>query len=724
MPAKSSRRFRLGISLATCALIQFSGFSGAAWAQESESKSTRPPVTPVTIASELRSLSPGAPLSDRALVQRPQAVKGAVSWSIETRRHRGIIYGVAISPDSKWLASGGIDGIVRIWNMETGEFTRALVGHDSYVFSLAFSPDGRTLASAGSWDYTARLWDTRTGMMLKTFKHEGYVSKVNWSADGRILFVGGTDSGAAVLWDVTRGAEVSKKNFGQPILASTFSPSGQTFAVSSRQGLPQLLDASTYQLKRTLGDDVGDVTSLAWHPDGKLLAATNAKGTRIWDDSASKVVRTIPGAAYAVAWSPDGKTLAISASGTAVQLWDAETEATKATATLPITATTIHWSPDGNTVVGHNNSGVSVFDVAENKVRFRLAGGTVPQANWARTGRAVLFGVGTKTLNVWELGQNKPLHTFEGHAAVINAAALTPSGKVLATASSDKTVKIWDVATGKELQTLQGHAGAVNALAWSANGKALASASSDKTVKLWDAPTGELTKTLEGHKESVSVLAWGSKALASGSLDQNVHIWNPQSGQLSRSIPMFMPVMSLAWTNDGQLLAGGGPMQTLFIWNASTGAVLKKLDRPGSPPSVAALAWPTSPAMIASGRGNHTIQIWDLQNDKVLHDLKALAPVHSVGWTFDSKTLVAGIQDRCVRSWDAASGLIRATVVAEEDRAALVSAEGHYRILPEGESDLVCVIQSNAGQDTYPIAELNSKFRFKNSPSLVKLTSE
>jgi hypothetical protein len=101
-----------------------------------------------------------------------------------------------------------------------------------------------------------------------------------------------------------------------------------------------------------------------------------------------------------------------------------------------------------------------------------------------------------------------------------------------------------------------------------------------------------------------------------------------------------------------------------------------------------------------------------------------MAPVHSIAWSLDGKTVVAGIQDRCIRSWDAASGLLRATVVTEEDRAAIVSAEGHYRSLPEGDSDLVCVMQTAAGQETYHISDLAAKFRFKNNPALVKLTSE
>src|SRR5438094_974842 len=81
--------------------------------------------------------------------------------------HRGYLATSALSPDGKKLATGGLDGIVRVWDADTGEFLRALVGHNSYVYGLAWSPDGTVLASAGSFDGTARLWDAATGMPLR-----------------------------------------------------------------------------------------------------------------------------------------------------------------------------------------------------------------------------------------------------------------------------------------------------------------------------------------------------------------------------------------------------------------------------------------------------------------------------------------------------------------------------------------------------------------------------
>jgi WD40 repeat protein len=78
----------------------------------------------------------------------------------ELRGHTDEVFAVAFHPGGTRLASAGRDRAVWLWDLKTGEVVVRLRGHTSYVWSLAFSPDGKTLVS-GSGDYTVRLWDTR-----------------------------------------------------------------------------------------------------------------------------------------------------------------------------------------------------------------------------------------------------------------------------------------------------------------------------------------------------------------------------------------------------------------------------------------------------------------------------------------------------------------------------------------------------------------------------------
>jgi WD40 repeat protein len=96
--------------------------------------------------------------------------------------HTQSVNAVAFSPENRWLASGGKDNVIKIWDLTTGNVLRSLYGHSSNVNALAVSDDGQLLASGsgnvkddrdfgifikggvvGGEDNTVRIWNVQTG---------------------------------------------------------------------------------------------------------------------------------------------------------------------------------------------------------------------------------------------------------------------------------------------------------------------------------------------------------------------------------------------------------------------------------------------------------------------------------------------------------------------------------------------------------------------------------
>jgi WD40 repeat protein len=433
---------------------------------------------------------------------------------------------VSFSPDGSLLAAACSDGMVRVWEVDSGKVVRGYRG-PAPTQSAVYSPDGTRLASAHG-DGTVRLWDTATGDELRTIKgHTAAVHTVAFSPDGARLASGGFD-GMAKICDISAGQSVRtlKTKAATPdtdfatVASVAISPDGTRIAAGCWDTSVLLWDTMTGQRVQAFYHSKGSVNGVAFSPDGKQLAAVAAdESVLLWDTAIGKEARVLQGRGFpmggysSVAYSPDGGILAAaSESNACVDLWDPRSGAKLHTmnSTGRGQVLSVAFSLDGTQLATAGQTAiVEVWNIASLKE-------PMPSFLMLETTSAVAgvaFGPGGKhlatanrdhTIQVWDLGARKVVHTLKGHVGPVNGVAFSSDGMRLASASDDGTVKLWDTVTGQELRTFKVHTGRVTSVAFNRDGSWLASAGRDSTVRLWDARP--LSPAVQAERDAVLLL--------------------------------------------------------------------------------------------------------------------------------------------------------------------------------------------------------------------------
>ncbi len=328
--------------------------------------------------------------------------------------------------------------------------------------------------------------------------------------------------------------------------AIAFNPNGQLLATGVEGGNAQLWDVSTEKLLAVLAGHK-TVMGLAFSPDGRTLATVDVNVVRLWD-VAIKQLRNSPtpkkGFLSSVAFSSDSRTIAIASfDELTVRLWNVETG--RLEASLPHEKECRH--------CGEGVGGVAFTSDAKTLVTSGFR-------------RAYLWDIPTRHLRLTLVDESGVLRGAVSHGSTIYKIALSPDGRILATASRDGTAKLWDLPGGKLRAVFEGHKGRVHRLAFSPDGGTLATGSDDKTARLWDTTTSQLKATLK-HRGTVWSIDFSpnGKLVATGAdNDHSVKLWDTKTGELL--VTLDQARSPLAFSPDGRTLATAGEKNSTLLW--------------------------------------------------------------------------------------------------------------------------------------------------------------
>jgi eukaryotic-like serine/threonine-protein kinase len=469
-------------------------------------------------------------------------------------------------------ADSTAEGIVRVWDLATGEPVGRPRTYNHPVHSVIYAPGGNRLLLAHAAgiletdaetgqvrasihssqapemrlavndigylahpapDSTVRVWSLQEGREAFVLRgHTNLVMAVAYSPDDKQLVTASLD-GSVRIWDLTRPycARVMDRPDGRyagtpvPFAPRPTRYSGLAFdptELDSRQGARK-------------------VTGLAAAPRRDDRPADQQHDwVSLLDPNTGKVILRVPGRNDAV-FGAGGRWLAAGNADGGITLYDSAT------------------SGEIRRLGGRNDS--PPLESRKDHYCHRIA------VN--RDGSRLVSGGLDGTIQVWNPDRGELICSWRAHSRTVECVAVSPDGALVVTAGSDGAY-LWDATTGARVRSLGGP-GAVRAVAFSSDGRVLATGGADRVIQIWD-PSGKLVRALHGHILGVCSVAFSpdNQRLVSGSLDKTVRLWDVRSGQELLSLPgVANMVEKVVFSPDGSRIAVAN--LDIVVWEAATG---------------------------------------------------------------------------------------------------------------------------------------------------------
>jgi WD40 repeat protein len=498
------------------------------------------------------------------------------------------------------------------------------------------------------------------------------------------------------------------------------------------------------------------ITSIAFNPDGKLLATSNGRQIKIWQLASGLELRTLmlpdDGDILSLAFAGGSNTLA-EVHSHHIRFWNIENGSVLRTISAPPQFDLAAITSDGRLLIGNTHGVTKLWDLNTgsplrtltdaNMVEIALSGDGKTVATLAS--RPNVMGLFDKnTITIWSGETGAEIRTFKEDTDV-KTIALSQDGRILASGTVDQTVRLWNLSTGAALRTIKrssgclafNHDGSILAIgnegrglvgatkagtialidlaskndlrefkaqtetvlsiAFSSDGRMLASGTNGDDVKLWNLTSGDALRTLRGHYNPVNSVVFSddNKALASGSSD--IRLWDLNSGRTVQRIKTSDLVSVLALSPDGSLLAvKGGDGNVIDLYDAKTGNRVRSFE--GHSGIINSIQFSPDSGSLVSASVDDTIRFWDPVTGTQQRLLKANSKgVRSIGFSPNGKMLASGGGSSSIEVWDVYTGARVRTLGAHTEDVDSVAFSSDNKMLASRGDGIVELWNVNTG---------------------------
>ena len=585
---------------------------------------------------------------------------------------------VAYAPGDR-VITGDDGGTISVWDAVSGQQLATRQAHTGRVASLDYHEAGGWLASGGA-DGAVRLWDLQTleplGQLGET---EGAFRMVHFAPDGQSLYtIVAKTSGRIERWDVETRSRVQATVIPDVrVWRLDVSADGKRVCTGQLDGSICLFDAETLELERRMRDLVLRIHDIKFSRDGSRIFSGHTGHVQAWDADRGELLSTIQqqGRALAISVPRDPRYLIV-AWGPALRFLDVESgHEIRTLTTAPTVSYSLCASPSGHRLVSGDSRGyMCVWDLDPISNLDQLQGhpGQVNSLCFAFDGELVLTVSPHphSAIHIWDARTYERLAVVPTAEDGCLAVAVSPDGRWLAQATN-KGCLLREFVSGKIVRRME-QGGLIRSVIFSADSRWLIFGGSEQAVYIWDTVADQMAHRLMPDCGEIRSLAVREDSLAIGCLDGTIRLYRVSDGAPEARLEAHHSTVSvLVFDPHGDFLYSAGRDSRIRRWRLKDHQLLDTLPPHGDP--VSSLAIHPDGARIASVRWYGGIALWDTQ------DLEPVATLHvkharspgRICFDPEGDRLVVGCTEGGLEVWDRRPPAVR----RDERRSAQAARE-------------------------------------------------